>query len=163
MNSTERVEKKYDTTMLINTDRKSSDPDRCPIGNSLCKLLSGFFGQKTSLANYPICIISWENESITIYTHKNPVHILLQRMHKWKSVQALGLFILKNEKKTVLCKLAEVGWGGWRWVRKGSAVQRAQWFERGVPCRPSLSCSLQPLLGSLWGEQDLVRKENGIK
>lgn len=93
-----RQEKKYDTTMLINTNWKGSDPDRCTIGNSLYKLLSGFFRQKTSLANYPICIISWKKkmETIPIYSHKNPVHILLQRMHKWKSVQALGLFILKN-------------------------------------------------------------------
>lgn len=162
MNSIERAEKKYDTTMLINTDRKSSNPDRCPIGNSLCKLLSGFFGQKTSLANYPICIISWKNGN---YSHLHPQkpHPYFASKNAQMKVQVLGLFILKNEKQTVFCKLAEVGWGGWRRVRKGSAVQRAQWFEWGVPCRPSLSCSLQPLPGSFWGEQDLVRKENRIK
>lgn len=68
--------------MLINTNWKSSDPDRCTIGNSLHKLLSGFFGQKNSLVNYPICIISWKMEIIPIYNHKNPVHILLHRTPK---------------------------------------------------------------------------------
>lgn len=48
MNSIERAGKKYDTTMVINTDWKGSDPDRCTIGNSFYKLLSGFFRQKTS-------------------------------------------------------------------------------------------------------------------
>lgn len=72
MNSIERAGKKYDTTMVINTNWKGSDPDRCTIGNSLYKLLSGFFRQKTSLTNYPICIISWKKIKNGNHSHLQP-------------------------------------------------------------------------------------------
>ena len=65
-------EKKYDTTMVINTDWKGSDPDGCTTGNSLYKLLSGFFRQKTSLTNYPICIISWKKIKNGNHSHLQP-------------------------------------------------------------------------------------------
>lgn len=35
-------------------------------------------------------------ETIPIYGHNNPVHILLHRVLKLTLVQALGLFILKK-------------------------------------------------------------------